>query len=651
MAEFVQHPAIQALAWALVHFLWQGAAIGLGAWLAFRVVRSASARYLIGVAALAGMLAAPAITVAWLARAPVAPATIDPATTGIAASVAAQAAISAASDEAAGSPTLDRGAIIRAIAVAIWITGVAVGLVRLLGGWIVARRLTTRAVEPVSAAVQALARTLAHRLALGRDVVILQSSRVAVPVMVGWIKPAVVLPVAALAGLTPTQTEAILAHELAHVRRHDFPVNVLQSVAEAMLFFHPAVWWVSARVRAERELCCDDMAVSLCDRVVYATALGDLAALASPPVALAATDGDLLARVRRILRPDAADVRARLTPGFAVGLLAALIAPVAIVAAQRPAVVDPTPVAHANTRHELEVRAQHVTSGQHEIHAVGNVNVVARVDPGAAQERQTADQARERAAAEAARIAELKAHIEALQRAQRQNLAAREQTLAASAREMQAVVEELARQQALHERGLTSASQVAKAKEALALLQAQGNAAQTAEARVAAARAEHERVLQLFEQGLASKDQVAERRTALAALERDLAAFERNLLEQRAHRAADEARQSNTNARQLHELHELLARQIDRLEPTLDPKTPIAARDTLRITIDGEPDLPATYRVAAEGTIRLPFIGAIKVLGLTADQARAAVGKALADRRLGSADQVTLAIVRGGVAR
>ena len=88
------------------------------------------------------------------------------------------------------------------------------------------------------------------------------------------------MPVSALAGLTPRQVEAILAHELAHIRRHDYVVNLLQTVVETLLFYHPAVWWLSHRIRVERENCCDDLAVSLCgDPVAYAAALAPATSL------------------------------------------------------------------------------------------------------------------------------------------------------------------------------------------------------------------------------------------------------------------------------------------------------------------------------------------------------------------------------------
>ena len=90
---------------------------------------------------------------------------------------------------------------------------------------------------------------------------LLVSSLVQAPVVVGWLRPAVLVPVGALAGLPADQVEALLLHELAHIRRHDYLVNLLQGVVEAILFYHPAVWWISGHIRVERELCCDDMAV------------------------------------------------------------------------------------------------------------------------------------------------------------------------------------------------------------------------------------------------------------------------------------------------------------------------------------------------------------------------------------------------------
>ena len=121
---------------------------------------------------------------------------------------------------------------------------------------------------------------------------------------VGWMRPVILLPVTAVTGLPPDQLEAILAHELAHVRRYDYLVNLVQSVVETLLFYHPAAWWISGRIRAEREHCCDDWAVELCgDRLTYARALAALEEQRGAGWLLApsARDGSLLARVRRLL--------------------------------------------------------------------------------------------------------------------------------------------------------------------------------------------------------------------------------------------------------------------------------------------------------------------------------------------------------------
>jgi len=184
-----------------------------------------------------------------------------------------------------------------------WTLGVFAMSIRLFGGWLLTRRLATRAASAVSPAIDAAARAVAAKLQMRRAVAILESQAVAVPTLVGWLKPVVLLPAAALAGLSPDQLRAILAHELAHIRRHDYLVNLLQSMVETLLFYHPATWWVSARIRAEREHCCDDLAVEVCgDRLVYASALAELTSMAgSGGLALAATDGSLLDRVRRIL--------------------------------------------------------------------------------------------------------------------------------------------------------------------------------------------------------------------------------------------------------------------------------------------------------------------------------------------------------------
>src|SRR5207247_9522060 len=137
-----------------------------------------------------------------------------------------------------------------------------------------------------------------------RPVRILESALVQVPTVIGWMRPVVLIPASALAGLTPRQLEAVIAHELAHIRRYDYLVNLLQTAVEILLFYHPAVWWVSREIRQEREHCCDDVAVEVCgDALTYARALAEIEALRNirPQLAMAADGGSLLARIERII--------------------------------------------------------------------------------------------------------------------------------------------------------------------------------------------------------------------------------------------------------------------------------------------------------------------------------------------------------------
>jgi beta-lactamase regulating signal transducer with metallopeptidase domain len=316
MLTLVDHPAVPALTWTLVHFLWQGTALAFVAYLLSRALRpSATSRYAIGVLTLVAMLVTSIVPFGFLVR------------------WGGDAPISAALSEQTAVDTVI--GLVPAVA-GLWLAGVALLSMRLLGGWLVARRLAKRALRPVAPEIEAMARRVAGRLALDRVVAVFESAAVSVPVLVGWVRPVVLLPAAAMSGLTVTQVEALLAHELAHVRRHDYLVNLVQSAVETLLFYHPAVWWVSRQVRAEREHCCDDLAVGVCDRVVYATALADLAAMSLVPrTALAATDGSLLARVRRILG-GSGDVHTPASgwlPVSVIVLVTSVLVPVALLSA------------------------------------------------------------------------------------------------------------------------------------------------------------------------------------------------------------------------------------------------------------------------------------------------------------------------------
>jgi uncharacterized protein (TIGR03435 family) len=224
--------------------------------------------------------------------------------------------------------------------VTLWLAGVTILLMRLAAGCWRIRRLHVVARFDAPSRWQPVAEQLADRLGLRRRFLIVDTMQVTTPTVIGWLRPIVLLPMAALSGLAPKQVEAILAHELAHIRRHDFLVNLLQTLAETVLFYHPAVWWVSRRIRTEREHCCDDVAVSVCgDATEYAAALTELASwsIAHAPLAMAATRGPLLNRVRRLLRlPESERRMSRTTLAVAVVIttVAGVVALGAILKAQ-----------------------------------------------------------------------------------------------------------------------------------------------------------------------------------------------------------------------------------------------------------------------------------------------------------------------------
>lgn len=319
---------VEALGWTLLHFLWQGAIVAAALAVADGLVsrRSATARYALAVCALAVMAVLPLSTFARLAGTPRA----EVATSANAGTPSSTSGPTAAAVLVAPGPegTAVLGQSLAPalpLLVGAWGLGVALLSARLIGGWTVAQRLA-RSGEPTAAAglEEALAR-LCATMRVSRPVRLLESARVEIPTVIGWIRPVILFPAATLVGLTPAQLEVVLAHELAHVRRLDYVVNLLQSAVETLLFYHPAVWWVSQRVRVEREHCCDDAAVEACgDALAYARALTELEGLrvAGPGLAMAADGGSLLQRVGRLVgAPTTHGVRASRALGGVLALL------------------------------------------------------------------------------------------------------------------------------------------------------------------------------------------------------------------------------------------------------------------------------------------------------------------------------------------
>ncbi|MGB7921648.1 MAG: penicillin-binding transpeptidase domain-containing protein, partial [Pyrinomonadaceae bacterium] len=321
---------IQLLGWTLLHFTWQGTlvAVLMGSALALLRRHSARSRYTVAMVAMLLMLAFPLATFLHLSRAS------QPKSVGIdetmlrpvtAEGSQASSQAGPADDQthytsrlsthssALSLPAPLRERVGNGLAtllpwmVFVWLGGVSILSIRLVGGWKRAQRLRNHETKALPERWQASLTGLARRVGVARQVALYESALVEVPTVIGWLRPVILVPASALIGLSPWHLEALLAHELAHVRRHDYLINLAQTAAEILLFYHPAVWWVSGRMRVEREHDCDDLAVAATgDALVYARALAEIECLRSSPsgaaqLALAANGGSLLTRIRRLV--------------------------------------------------------------------------------------------------------------------------------------------------------------------------------------------------------------------------------------------------------------------------------------------------------------------------------------------------------------
>jgi len=302
-----------SIGWALVHFLWQGAIVGAATMLVLAALRTSSPnlRYIVACAGMLIMFVLPLATTVVTFRSDVEmprAATQSIAPNSITAIVATQE----------GPSTHRQGLFSREdveawlpAAVLFWLVGVSILSIKTAVAWWSVQGMRRRALPP-SAEICASIRDLASRLRITRPVQIMESALVTVPTVIGSLRPVILWPVTAMTGLPAEQIEALVAHELSHIRRWDYSVNLLQSAVEIFLFYHPAVWMVSDRIRVERENCCDDLAVAVCgDRLLYASALAGLEQLRSDRAALSlrATGGSLIQRVRRLLGVPVTDRR------------------------------------------------------------------------------------------------------------------------------------------------------------------------------------------------------------------------------------------------------------------------------------------------------------------------------------------------------
>jgi len=292
---------IAAIGWALLHFVWEGALIGCATAVLLILLRNrrAESRYLAGCAALLLCLAWPLADLVLMLAAHEDPGAAPRTLTGLAGAVLRT--------DPAGLLGWLGGHID-------WIVGAwaacagALGLRMVSGLLWIGRAAGAPAGDPLW---QARLVSLAQRCGITRELRLRVVEGLSSPVTAGWWRPVVLVPASLITGMDAPLLEALLAHELGHVKRHDYLVNLVQNVVEALLFYHPAVWWISRRIRIEREQIADDVAartlgeprrlavaLSELERMQFADARSE-ARLAQP-----ANGGDLVGRIRRLLRPD-----------------------------------------------------------------------------------------------------------------------------------------------------------------------------------------------------------------------------------------------------------------------------------------------------------------------------------------------------------
>ncbi|HUO30754.1 MAG TPA: GWxTD domain-containing protein [Bryobacteraceae bacterium] len=297
LEALVASPLAGAAGWAILHSLWEGAIVAALLGAALMMLRSPRARYSAACLAMLAIAAAFAVTLVRMlpdasAAAPYVKApgfpgwAVRPVTAG-------------------GAWPADLAAIVPWLA-PLWIAGVWVFYLGQAAGWASAYRMRRRGVCYAPADWQQAVVRLSARLRLTRPVMLLESSLAEAPAVLGHLRPVILVPAGVLAGLPPAQMEAILLHELAHITRHDYLANMLQRAVEGLFFYHPATWWISRVIRAERENCCDDVAVAVSgDAHEYAVALAALEEnrWSGRTPAVAATGGSLVKRIRRLLYP------------------------------------------------------------------------------------------------------------------------------------------------------------------------------------------------------------------------------------------------------------------------------------------------------------------------------------------------------------
>ena len=292
----------EAIGWTILHSVWQAGVIGLIAFalLKLRQNSTASYRYSVSILSLFAILLSSAFTFLIIYRS----------AANVYVSVADKMRISTSMLTQPGTGATNQGEWAQLLPPllpwlsTLWFTGVLFFSIRFAGGLLLLQRYRNHLVADLPAQMAEKIHVFIKRSGITRKIRVRISEMVRVPMVTGILKPVILIPAGIISLLPVEQIEAVIAHELAHIRRYDFLINILQTLTETLFFYHPAVWLLSSNARAEREKCCDDYAVQACgDLGVYAKALANLSGFRlHKPLPAMAFSGKKLSLVNRVER-------------------------------------------------------------------------------------------------------------------------------------------------------------------------------------------------------------------------------------------------------------------------------------------------------------------------------------------------------------
>ena len=294
---------IKALGWTVLHSLWQGTMIAFLLWIIYAFIREkkANTRYILGNLALLLQLSISAVTFKRYFQ--------TDSISVVSSNLSQQSVFS--------TPTEGQSTLLPYLAhffnqhidtiVLLWIFGVILFTIKMMMGYAYLYQLRNRHLSEIGDKIITKVNIISEQLSIKKHIRVHESALIDTPMVTGWLKPMILFPIGLVNQLSPTEIEAILAHELAHISRNDILFNFLQSLTEILYYYHPAIWWISNQIRQQREYSCDDIALQLTgSQLEYAKALLNVQCFAKAPqlvLGFSGKKGQLLTRVQRVLSP------------------------------------------------------------------------------------------------------------------------------------------------------------------------------------------------------------------------------------------------------------------------------------------------------------------------------------------------------------